>query len=105
MSVKPIDFQTNIAKILDVAKDEEGRAAALSGQRQAREEEASEKSKLANSRLKENREIEKTAIEREENRKKRGKKRGGRDREEKMRQEDKGVLKDEKIGNIIDIKK
>ena len=60
MSVKPIDFQTNIAKILDVAKDEEGRAAALSGQRQAREEEASEKSKLANFRLKENREIEKT---------------------------------------------
>ncbi|MDY6969050.1 MAG: hypothetical protein SVR08_10420 [Spirochaetota bacterium] len=105
MSVKPIDFQTNIAKIPDVAKDEETRALAQIGQRQAREEESSEKSKLVSSRLKENRELEKTAIKREENRKKRGKHRGGRDNEAKRDIEGKSILKDEKIGNIIDIKK
>ena len=104
MSVKPIDLQTNIAKMPDVAKGEESRAATIAETQHLREKESGNKSKLVNTRLDENKRIEKTAIKREEDRKKRGKKKGR--RAEIGDKKDKGdLLADNKLGILIDVRK
>ena len=107
MPVKPIDLQTNIAQMFEIAKGEDGKSTAIMAGRHVLEMESSEKSRLVNTKLYENKKLEKISIKREEERKKRGKSRGRSDETEvEIKKKDKsGIFKDDKIGVIIDIKK
>ncbi|MDY6934236.1 MAG: hypothetical protein SVZ03_08445 [Spirochaetota bacterium] len=105
MSVKPIDLQTNISQMHEVAKNEGGRSAALVQGQNVMEKESGEKSRLVNSRLEENKKLEKTEIKREEKNKKRGK---GWSRSNKEDEEIEGkgeTYKDERLGTVIDVRK
>jgi hypothetical protein len=107
MSIKPIDLQTSIGQMHEVAKGEQGRSAALVEQQHVLEKESNEKSNLVNSRLEENKKAEKTVIMKEEERG-----RGRRPFREKEKNDSSGrktdeeeALKDDRMGLIIDIRK
>jgi hypothetical protein len=108
MSIKPIDLQTNIGQMHEVGKNEHLRSSALAEQQIGLDKEANDKSKMINSRLDESKKAEKTAIRDEE--KKRERKAGQEGHEGKgggsdgEREKKKG-LKDDRMGNIIDILK
>ncbi len=107
MSVKPIDLQTNIAQMHEVAKGEQGRSAAVVEGQHRMEKDSGEESKLISERLDENKKAEKTAIMREEERKrKKRKKKADKDDEKAANDETlKAEMKDEKIGRMIDVKR
>ena len=107
MSVKPLDLQTNIAKLYDVAADAERKANSIVEGQQRLERESGDKSKLVNSRLSENEKLEKIAIKREEKEKKRRRNQdSGRIKEEKNSMgKEETIQKEEKIGIIIDVKR
>ncbi len=105
MSVKPLDLQTNLSHMHEIAKGEQSRSAAVVEGRHVLEKDSGEKSKLINERLEENKKAEKTAIKREEERKKK-KKRLRKDAETMEEAEEKSImLKDDKIGRMIDVKR
>lgn len=107
MSVKPIDIQTNIAHIHEVAKGEQGRSAAVVEAQHLLEKKTGEKSKLVDTRVDENKKSEKTIIMREEEHRKRGRDHGKRNKEEDWEIDKKKMdeIKEDKIGNVIDVKR
>jgi len=108
MSIKPIDLQTNISQMHEVAKGEQGRNDGITEQQHVLEKESNEKSRLVRSRLEENKNAERTIIMREEKgeqRKYKGKKKKDRENQGRNKQRNIRFVKDEKIGSIIDIKK
>lgn len=104
MSIKPIDLQTNIGQMHDVAKSENIRASTIGGLQHVLEKESDEKSRLTQSRLEENQKAEKSTIMREDTA---GKKRWWRrgEKEKKKKKGDEAVLHDDRMGVIIDVKK
>lgn len=66
MSIKPIDMQTNIAQMHEVARNAQVKTEAIVEQQHVLDKESLEKSRLTNARLEENKKAEKNAIMREE---------------------------------------
>lgn len=105
MSIKPIDLQTNIAHMHEIAKNEQGRSAAIVDGRHVLEKHSGEDSKRISERLEENKKAEKTAIKNEDEAKRRRKKflKGSEQKEQKRKVEN--ALQDEKMGKMIDVKR
>ncbi|MBN2040969.1 MAG: hypothetical protein JW864_13070 [Spirochaetes bacterium] len=104
MTVKPIDLQTNLAHLHEIAKGEHGRAAANIQGQHSLEETAEEKARLTKSRLEENKQAEKTSIMKEEGFK--GKKQNKKqNKDESEDEEKKNISKIEKMGIMIDVKR
>jgi hypothetical protein len=104
MSIKPIDMQTNIAQMHEVARNAQVKTEAVVEQQHVLDKESHEKSRLTRARLEENKKAEKNAIMREDKRRYRGGSQEERG-EENARQEEESLPSDEKIGRIIDVKK
>jgi hypothetical protein len=107
MTIKPIDLQTNIAHMHDIAKTEQGRSAAYIDGQHALEKNAEEEARRIRNKLEENKHAEKTIIMREERQKYKRNKRyqqelNGR---EKKTEEKSNSLKQENIGLKIDVKR
>ena len=105
MSVKPIDLQTHISQIHEVAKGEQGRSAAVIDGQHNMEKTSGEKSKLVSERLDENKKAEKAAIKREERRRKRKKRKLKAQVADEQNIEEEQVIRDEKIGRVIDVRR
>lgn len=105
MSVKPIDLQSNIAHLHEIAKGEQWKSAAALESQHALEKNAEEQAKNIRKRLDENKSAEKTIIMKEErhDRNKRRKHLTGESKNGKNDNRDQ--LKDETMGIIIDIKR
>lgn len=106
MPIKPIDLQTNINQMSEVGRTEHTRQTALTEQQLVMDRQAADKSNLVNTRLDQSEKAEKTAIRDED--KKRDKHSaaghgGGGEKKDKPNPRDR--MKDEKMGNIIDILK
>lgn len=104
MSIKPIDLQTNIAHLHEIAKGEHGRSAAYIEGQHSLKEDAEEKARLTRNKLEENKQAEKTSIMREEGFNKKNKK-NLKENEESENDESDGSLSEEKIGKMIDVKR
>jgi hypothetical protein len=104
MSIKPIDLQTNIGQMTEVSKHEHARQGALIAQQHLLDNEAQNKSILKNTRLDEAEKGEKTSIKDEDKKKDRQHFEHDVEKENK-KDENKSSqkMKDDKIGNIIDI--
>ncbi|HSV97186.1 MAG TPA: hypothetical protein VLM75_09650 [Spirochaetota bacterium] len=105
MSIKPIDMQTNIAQMHEVARNAQAKTEAVVEQQHLLDKESIEKSRLAKARLEENKKAEKNTIMREEKRHSRGGSKEGRGEEDTQKEEERAPQPDEKIGRIIDVKK
>jgi hypothetical protein len=107
MTIKPIDIQTNIAHMHDIAKIEHGRSAAYIEGQHSLEKNAEEEAKRIRNKLEENKHAEKTVIMREERqRQKKDKKyRNNPDDNEHIEGEKSNSLISENIGLKIDVKR
>lgn len=107
MTIKPIDLQTNIAHMHDIAKNEQGRSAAYIEGQHSMEKNAGEEARRIRSKLEENKHAEKTIIMREERQRYKRDKRYRHDvnEEEKNGGEKSNSLKQENIGIKIDVKR
>jgi hypothetical protein len=107
MTIKPIDIQTNIAHMHDIAKLEQGRSAAYIDGQHSLEKNAEEEAKRIRNKLEENKHAEKTTIMREERqRPKKDKKYQNNDVDsEQIKDEKSNSLKPENIGLKIDVKR
>ncbi len=107
MTIKPIDLQTNIAHMHEIAKGEHGRAEALIQGQHSLEKNAEEEARRIRNKLEENKHAERTSIMREEGyRQKKGKRRlHETENNESKNEEKKGSLRDENIGLKIDVKR
>ncbi len=107
MTIKPIDIQTNIAHMHEVAKGEHGRSAAFIDGQHSLEKNAEEEARRIRNKLEQSRHAEKTSIMREERR--------GQKKEKRLLQEVKNnknnakereeLSKYENIGLKIDVKR
>lgn len=106
MSVKPIDLQSNVAHLHEIAKAEQGRAAAAVDGQHTLEKNAEEEGKSIRKRLEENKHAEKTVIMKEErhDRHKKGKHLTA-ETEKDNNDKKKDQAKDETMGVIIDVKR
>jgi len=104
MSIKPIDLQTNIGQMTEISRHEHARQGALIAQQHLLDNEALNKSLLKNTRLDETEKAEKTSIKDEDKKKE---KQGFEQHidKESAREDNKKKekMKDDRIGNIIDI--
>jgi hypothetical protein len=107
MPIKPIDLQSNIAQMHEVAKGEQVRTEGVVEQQHVLEKESNEKSRLVQSKVDENKKAERTIIMREEGKsKERMLREKEREKREKKEREDKaGTVTDNTMGRIIDVKK
>jgi hypothetical protein len=105
MSIKPIDMQTNIAQMHEVARNAQVKTEAVVEQQHILDKESLEKSRLTRTRLEENKKAEKNAIMREEKRRSRGGSHEGHGEGGHQNAEEGSPPSDEKIGRIIDVKK
>ena len=105
MSIKPIDLQTNIGQMHEIAKNEQGRSSAVVDGQHILEKHSGEDSKRISERLDENKKAEKTLIKREEGRKNKRRKllKGAEQKEQKRKTEN--ALQDDKMGKMIDVKR
>ena len=103
MSIKPIDLQTNIGQMTEISRHEHARQGALLAQQHLLDNEAQNKSILKNTRLDEAEKGEKTSIKDED--KKREKQNLERDTDKEADRDEKKneKMKDDRIGNIIDV--
>ena len=105
MTIKPIDLQTNVAHMHEIAKSEQGRSVAYVEGQHKLEKNAAEEARRVRSRLEENKHAEKTSIMREE---KHGYKKEKRlqhsEEEDKESGESSDLTKQENIGLNIDVK-
>lgn len=104
MSIKPIDMQTNVGQMHEVARNSQVRTDAILEQQHVLDKESNEKSRLINSKLEENKKAEKTIIMNEDKRRFKGEKHKGKDKGEEKEEESKRMI-DDKMGRIIDVKK
>lgn len=105
MSIKPIDMQTNIAQMHEVARNAQVKTEAVVEQQHILDKESLEKSRLTRAKLEENKKAEKNAIMREEKGRSRGGSHEGRGEGGHQNAEESSPPSDEKIGLIIDVKK
>lgn len=110
MSIKPIDLQTNIGQMHEVARGEQARTEGVVEQQHVLEKESDEKSRLVQSRLEENKKAERTIIKREEGGQERRQRERGREREHEEKSEEehepaRRPAKGTHLGTIIDVKK
>ncbi len=105
MTIKPIDLQTNLAKLVDVGKGEQARSGAIAEQQHGLEKESQEKSRLVNSKLDEAKKAEKTSIkdEQEKERQRRERRKNKSETMQKKHQTEK--IEDDRMGRIIDVLK
>lgn len=103
MPIKPIDLQTNIAQMIEVARGEHARNAAVVEQQHILSKESQEKTNIQKEKVEENKKAERTVILNEEKQFKKGKQ--FKEGEKKDKPEQPEVLEDTKIGRIIDVKK
>lgn len=103
MPIKPIDLQTNIAQMIEVARGEHARNAAVVEQQHILSKESQEKTNIQKEKVEENKKAERTIILNEEKQFKKGKQ--FKEGEKKDKPEQPEVLEDTKIGRIIDVKK
>jgi hypothetical protein len=104
MSIKPIDLQTNIGQMTEISRHEHARQAALIAQQHLLDNEAQNKSILKNTRLDETEKGEKTSIKDEDKKKEKQNLHHDVDKETSREQQKKNEkMKDERMGNIIDI--
>jgi len=102
MSIKPIDMQTNVGQMHEVARGSQVRTDAILEQQHMLDKESNDKSRLVNSKLEENKKAEKTIIMKENKRKFKGEKH--KDKGEGKEGEP-GKMTDDRMGRIIDVKK
>ncbi|MCL2155900.1 MAG: hypothetical protein FWH53_09575 [Leptospirales bacterium] len=104
MSIKPIDLQTNMGQMSEVSKYEQIRQGALIAQQNVLDMEANENSIAKNNRLDESEKGERTSIQ-DENKRDEKYRFNNRDGENKKKEEnsERDKMKDEKMGNNIDI--
>jgi len=108
MPIKPIDLQTNIGQMHEVARGEQARTESVVEQQHVLEKESDEKSRLVQSRLEQNKKAERTIIKREEGGQERRQRERGREREKKSAEEHEPARKTvpkTHLGTIIDVKK
>lgn len=103
MAIKPIDLQTNIAQMIEVARGEHARNAAVAEQQHILSKESQEKANIQKEKVEENKKAERTIILNEEKQFKKGKQ--FKEDEKREKHEKPEVLEDTKIGRIIDVKK
>lgn len=101
MTIKPIDLQTNIGQMAEVSKHEHARQGALAAQQQILDKEANEKSNLKNTKLDEAEKGEQTSIKDEH--KQPGYHHSGEKGQKKQDDKKSEKMKDDRMGNIIDI--
>ncbi len=107
MSIKPIDLQSNIAQMHEVAKGEQVRTEGVVEQQHVLEKESNEKSRLVQSKIDENKKAERTIIMREEGKSKErmhGERERGKGKKEESKDKSEKIT-DNTMGRIIDIKK
>lgn len=108
MSVKPIDLQSNLSQISEVARAQNARSDAIAEQQHVADKESAENSKLKNSKLDENKKASEMKIKDEDKSKDRRQ-----DREKKKNKSSDNdnsalhtkIVDDYRLGRIIDIKK
>ncbi len=107
MTIKPIDLQSNIAHMHEIAKGEHGRSAAFIEGQQKLDKDAEEEAQRIRNKLEQNKHAEKNTIMREEGfRQKKGKKPHHEIETYGNNPEEKEILpKDENIGRKIDVKR
>jgi hypothetical protein len=105
MPIKPIDLQTNINQMGEVGKNEHTRIHSLTDQQVMLDKQAAEKSNLINSKLDESEKAEKTSIMDEDKKKDRHLTGNQGESEKKEKDQPRGRMKDDKMGNIIDVLK
>lgn len=105
MSIKPIDMQTNIGQMHEVARNTQIRSEAVAEQQNILDKESDEKSRQVGSRLEENKKLEHARIMREEQQRRRGRQQQDKEGEEKKEAKEKSAAVDETMGRFIDIKK
>ncbi|MBN2402532.1 MAG: hypothetical protein JXN64_09030 [Spirochaetes bacterium] len=107
MTIKPIDVQTNIAHLHEIAKGEHGRSAAYIHGEHILEKNAEEEARRIRNKLEENKHAEKTLIMREERQKqKKDKGHQHEDADNNDNSEEKAnLLKQTNIGLRIDVKR
>ncbi|MCU0820866.1 MAG: hypothetical protein MUC95_00140 [Spirochaetes bacterium] len=107
MSIKPIDLQTNIAHIHEVAKNEQGRSTAIVDGQHLLEKHSSEDSKRISERLDENKKAEKTAIKKEEDHRRKRKKilKSAEKKDQEKESADGDAIQDDRMGKMIDVKR
>jgi hypothetical protein len=107
MTIKPIDLQTNIAHMHEIAKGEHGRGAAYIQGQHSLEKNAEEDARRIRNKLEENKHAEKTSIMREENPKHKKDKKFMHDTGDSKNDAESGddIYKDENIGLKIDVKR
>ena len=106
MPIKPIDLQTNISQMTEVSRTEHARHASLTEQQLVMDRQAADKSNLVNTRLDETEKAEKTSIRDEDKKKERQSTTAhGEGDKKKDEPHPRDRMKDEKMGNIIDILK
>jgi len=103
MTIKPIDLQTNIAQMIEVARGEHARNAAVVEQQHILSKESQEKTNIQKEKVEENKKAERTVILNEEKQFKKGKQ--FKESEKKEKQGNPEILEDTKVGKIIDVKK
>ena len=104
MPIKPIDIQTNIGQMTEVSKYEQARQGALMAQQNMLNMEANEKSIAKDNRLDESEKGERTSIK-DEDKKNEKYRFENKDREKKEKEEpdNREHMRDDKIGNNIDV--
>ena len=104
MTIKPIDIQTNIGQMTEVSKHEQARQGSLITQQNLLNMEANEKSIAKDNRLDESEKGERTSIKDEDkkNEKYRFENKDG-EKKEKEDTDNRERMKDDKIGNNIDV--
>ena len=103
MAIKPIDLQTNIAQMIEVARGEHSRNVAVVEQQHILSKESQDKTNIQKEKVEENKKAERTIILNEEKQFKKGKQqKEGSKNDKKGNQE---IFEEEAIGKIIDVKK
>lgn len=102
MAITPIDIQVNMAQMLEVGKGEHAKQGAIAEQHHLLHKESRDKSNLVGEKLEEMREGEKTAI-RDEDKKRDTRGKNSSEKEKKGSSGKSKKMKDERMGNIIDV--
>jgi hypothetical protein len=103
MAIKPIDLQTNIAQMIEVARGEHSRNVAVVEQQHILSKESQDKTNIQKEKVEENKKAERTIILNEEKQFKKGKQQKDFDKKDKEAKQE--IFEDEAIGKNIDVKK
>ncbi len=107
MAFKPIDLQTNISQMVEVAKNQSLKSDALAEQQHFLDKEAADNSKEAATKLDEMDETEKGTIQEEKDKKRKKKYMKKNEEDDSLNKDEKRKVlsTDDKMGRIIDVLK